>query len=77
MLCISRNQNEVFLLLNEETGEPLAAVSLVDVQGNRCKFGINAPRHIKILRKEVYDRINGDKESATMTASQLNAFFNN
>lgn len=77
MLCISRNSGEVFVLIDDREDEPLAVVSVVDIQGPKCRLGINAPQHIKILRKEVYDRSKGEPNPrATMTAAEINGFFN-
>ena len=39
-------------------------VSLVEILGDRVRLGINAPRHVSVHRKEVYDAIKrGDCEA--------------
>jgi carbon storage regulator len=50
------------LVLNRKIGEGIVIgnnieVKILDVQENRVKIGIQAPRQINILRKEVYDEI--------------------
>jgi carbon storage regulator len=50
------------LVLNRKIGEGIVIgnnieVKILDIQENRVKIGIEAPRQINILRKEVYDEI--------------------
>lgn len=50
------------LVLNRKIGEGIVIgnnieVKILDIQENRVKIGIQAPRQINILRKEVYDEI--------------------
>lgn len=50
------------LVLNRKIGEGIVIgnnieVKILDIQENRVKVGIEAPRQINILRKEVYDEI--------------------
>ena len=32
-------------------------LSVVDIKGDQVKIGINAPKNVKVYRKEVYDSI--------------------
>ena len=50
------------LVLNRKIGEAIVIgnnieIKILDIQENRVKIGIEAPRQINILRKEVYDEI--------------------
>ncbi|MBC7087512.1 MAG: carbon storage regulator CsrA [Tissierellales bacterium] len=50
------------LVLNRKIGEGIVIgnnieIKVLEVQENRVKIGIEAPRQINILRKEVYDEI--------------------
>lgn len=47
------------LILNRKTGESIIIgedieITIVEVQENRVKIGIDAPRDVNILRKEIY-----------------------
>ncbi|RKX53353.1 MAG: carbon storage regulator [Thermotoga sp.] len=50
------------LVLTRKVGESLVIddkiiVKILKIEGNAVKVGIDAPRNIKILRKELYDRV--------------------
>ena len=57
------------LVLNREPDESIMIgddieVFIVDVRGDKVRLGINAPRSIKVHRKEIYEIIQKEKETA-------------
>lgn len=51
MSTLDRNIGDTFSVTAE------VEVTILSVQGNQVKLGINAPRHIDVHREEVYKRI--------------------
>ncbi|WP_426141608.1 carbon storage regulator CsrA [Pseudomonas sp. DWP3-1-2] len=51
MLVVTREVGETFSI-----GDDIV-VQILSIQGNQVRFGITAPRHVKIHRAEVYRRI--------------------
>lgn len=50
------------LVLNRKKGESIVIadnieLSILDIQGDNIKIGIEAPREVKIYRKEIYQEI--------------------
>ncbi len=62
MLVLSRKINQSIVI-----GDNIE-IMLVDIRGDQIKLGINAPRDVKIFRKEVYEEI----ESQNLEASKTN-----
>ena len=56
MLVLSRKEGEQILIGND------IVLVLLDISGDRVRLGIDAPRNIHILRKEVHDRIIRNEE---------------
>ncbi|MBN2351860.1 MAG: carbon storage regulator CsrA [Spirochaetales bacterium] len=48
MLILSRKINESIMI-----GDQIE-ISIVDIKGDQIKLGINAPKNVKVYRKEVY-----------------------
>lgn len=58
------------LVLTRKVGEGIiigddVRVTVVEVRGNSIRLGIDAPRHKKIHRLEVYERIKNETQLAT------------
>lgn len=67
MLVLSRKINQSIVI-----GDNIE-IMLVDIRGDQIKLGINAPRDVKIFRKEVYEEIeNQNLEASKTNPEQLN-----
>ena len=51
MLVLSRKMNEAIVI-----GENIV-VTVIDIRGDKIRLGIEAPRHVSVHRREVYERI--------------------
>lgn len=51
MLVLSRKRNESIVINNDIT------VTIVEIRGDKVRLGIEAPTHIPVHRREVYDAI--------------------
>ena len=51
MLVLSRKKNESIVINNEIT------ITIVEIRGDKCRIGIEAPVNIPVHRKEVYEAI--------------------
>ncbi len=65
MLILSRRKDETIII------DDKIEISIVDIKGDQVKLGINAPRSVKIYRKEVYLEI--EKENAAAARSSTDA----
>lgn len=68
MLVLSRKINQSIII-----GDNIE-IMLIDIRGDQIKLGINAPKNVKIFRKEVYEEIeNQNLESyKEATADKIN-----
>jgi carbon storage regulator len=57
MLIITRKLQESFVI-----GDGIE-IFILDVQNDKVKIGINAPKEVSILRKELYDTQNSNQEA--------------
>ena len=55
MLVLSRKRNES-IIINDDI-----EIMIVDIQGEKIRLGINAPKDVSVHRREVYDAIQKDK----------------
>lgn len=67
-------QQEVFnmLILTRKIDESIIIdgnieIKIVELDDGKVKIGIEAPRHIEIFRKELYERIEEENKSAVNT----------
>ncbi len=65
MLILTRKLNESITI-----GDSIE-VSVIEIKGDQVKLGINAPREIKVFRKEVYLAIQQENREAAMASAQL------
>ena len=61
MLVLSRQRDESIMI-----GDDIE-ITVVDVRGEKVRLGINAPAHIPVHRKEVYEAIKREKQAAAGT----------
>ena len=55
MLVLSRQRDETIMI-----GDDIE-ITVVDIRGEKVRLGINAPAHVPVHRKEVYDAIRREK----------------
>lgn len=63
------------LVLNRERSESIkigddVEVVIVDIRGGKVRIGIEAPKHMPVHRREVYDAIQREKEGTSDDASE-------
>lgn len=61
MLVLSRKKGQSIMIGND------IEISIIDIQGEQIRLGINAPKNVAIHRKEVFEEIiKENKEAATV-----------
>ncbi|MHC4294495.1 MAG: carbon storage regulator CsrA [Planctomycetota bacterium] len=55
MLVLSRQRDETIMIGDD------VEITIVDIRGEKVRLGINAPAHVPVHRKEVYDAIKREK----------------
>ena len=63
MLILARKINESIVISDS------IHVSVVDIRGDQVKLGIEAPRHVKVYRQEVYEAIQEENREAARRAA--------
>ena len=58
MLVLSRQRDESIKIGDE------IEITVVDIRGEKVRLGINAPSHVAIHRKEVYEAIKRESQAA-------------
>ncbi len=58
------------LVLTRKAGEGIiigddVRITIVEIKGGSIRIGIDAPRHMKVHRQEVYDKIKQENQEAT------------
>lgn len=73
MLVLTRKPNESIIIGND------IEITVLAIEGEQIKLGINAPKNVDIHRKEVYLSIQKENNEATKTESnmleKLNEYF--
>ena len=57
MLILTRRVGETIII-----GEDVA-VTVLGVQGNQVRVGVNAPKEVSVHREEIYERIQQEKQA--------------
>ena len=65
MLVLSRQRDETIMI-----GDDIE-LTVVDIRGDKVRLGINAPSHIVVHRKEIYDAIKRENEQAAQLNHRL------
>ena len=63
MLVLARKKGQA-IMINENI-----ELTIVDIQGDLVRIGINAPKSVKLLRKEIYEEILDENKRAVMNNS--------
>jgi carbon storage regulator len=63
MLVLSRQRDESIMI-----GDDIE-ITIVDIRGEKVRLGINAPPHVPVHRKEVYEAIIREKQAAGATGA--------
>lgn len=60
MLILTRKLNEAIMI-----GEDIK-ITVVEIQGDKVKLGIEAPRELSILRQEIYNAVGEENRQAML-----------
>jgi len=58
MLILSRKVDEKIVI-----GDDIS-VSIVEIRGDQVRIGVDAPKNVKVFRKEVFDAIKAENQAA-------------
>ncbi len=58
MLVLSRKKNESIVINNDIT------IVVVEIRGDKVRLGVEAPKEVPVHRREVYDTIRRNEQSA-------------
>lgn len=64
MLALSRKLNESVVIGGN------IEVTILEIKGDQVKVGINAPKHLRIYRKEIYDQIQDENRQSAGEKNQ-------
>ena len=65
MLILSRKTNQKIVI-----GENVE-ITIIEVKGEQVKIGIEAPRNLKVFRREVYEEIQKETRAAQVTEKPI------
>lgn len=63
MLVLARKTDEAIVI------DDAIRISIVEIKGDQVKLGIDAPKSVKVFRKEVYDAILEENREAAAAES--------
>lgn len=67
MLILSRKTNERIKIGDDIT------VTIIEIRGDQVKVGVEAPKHVKVFRQEVFDAIQSENQAAAKNTGSLDA----
>lgn len=67
------------LFLTRKLGESIVinddiVVTVTEIKGNHIKLSFEYPKNVRVLRKEIYDRIQIENQSAAVHSQELKEF---
>ena len=65
MLILTRKKNESIII------DGNIEVKIIELEDGRVKIGIEAPKEIEILRKELYDQMQEENKAAVNVGSKM------
>ncbi len=65
MLILSRKVNEKIMIGND------VSISIIEIRGDQVRIGVDAPKHVKVFRREVFDAIEAENKAALESAAVL------
>lgn len=65
MLILSRKINEKIMI-----GEDIS-LTIIEIRGDQVKVGVEAPKHVKVFRQEVYEAIQNENRAAATSNADL------
>lgn len=67
MLILSRKTNESLIIRDD------IVITVLDVEGDKVKLGINAPREVPVLREELWVAMQADGSGGTKNSGTENS----
>lgn len=67
MLILSRKTNESLIIRDD------IVITVLDVEGDKVKLGINAPREVPVLREELWVAMQADGSGGTKNSGAVNS----
>ena len=64
MLVLSRRRKQVILIA------PNIRVTVLNIQGDKVRIGVDAPDDVEILREELYERMQRNKQKEQRKCSE-------
>ena len=65
MLILSRKINEKIMI-----GDDIS-ISIIEIRGDQVRIGVDAPKTVKVFRREVFDAIKAENQAAAGSAPVL------
>ncbi len=65
MLILSRKVNEKIMIGDD------VSISIIEIRGDQVRIGVDAPKHVKVFRREVFDAIEAENKAALESAANL------
>ena len=67
MLVLTRKKDQALIISDN------IEITVLDIQGDQIRLGVEAPKSVKIFRKELYLEIQEENKNAARRASQVPA----
>ncbi|MCB5934580.1 carbon storage regulator CsrA [Caldibacillus thermoamylovorans] len=65
MLILARKKGEAIQIGNE------IEITIISIQGDQVKIGIDAPKTVEVYRKEIYEQIQEENKQAATTTTNI------